>query len=74
MKKSEKYACYAFEIIKEIVNNCNVEIGYTKDLLPVYDKNIDSKQFLRELSYKGLNKRLNGNVNEKYIKIDLNMN
>ena len=27
--------------IREIVDNCNVEIGYTKDLLPVYDKDID---------------------------------
>jgi len=52
--------------ISYIVNNCNVEIGYTKGLLPVYDENIDSREFLHNLSMKGLNKRLNGNVPLEY--------
>ena len=55
------------ENAKKIVDSCNVELNYQKGLLPIYDSKIDSKKFLRELSYKGLNRRLNGNVEEKYI-------
>ena len=55
------------ENINAIVNQCNLELKYQPGLLPVYNSNIDSKQFLRELSYKGLNKRLNGNLDQKYI-------
>ena len=59
------------EVIKNInyiSDNCNVTIEYTKGLLPVYDSNIDSKEFLHNLSVKGLNKRLNGNVDDIYTK------
>ena len=52
---------------KKIADSCNVELTYQKGLLPIYDKSIDSKKFLRDLSYKGLKKRLNGNLEEKYI-------
>jgi len=51
----------------DIVNKCNVELTYQHGLLPIYDKNVDSKKYLRELSYKGLNKRLNGNLEQVYI-------
>lgn len=46
---------------------CNVEISYTKDLLPVYDSNIDAYEYLKYLCTKGLNRRLNNNVSEQYI-------
>ena len=51
-----------------IVNSCNVELTYTEGLLPVYDKKIDSKKHLHDLSLKGLNKRMNGNVPTEYTK------
>ena len=51
-----------------IVDNCNLELTYTPGLLPIYDTNIDSKKFLHDLSYKGLNRRLNGDLKEEYLK------
>jgi len=51
---------------KEIADKCNVELTYTNDLLPIYDKEINSKEYLYNLSHKGLNKRLNGNVDKEY--------
>jgi len=50
-----------------IANNCNVELTYTNDLLPIYDKDVDSKKFLSELSHKGLFRRLNGNIPMEYL-------
>ena len=50
----------------DIANKCNLELTYTNDLLPIYNKDIDSKQYLYELSHKGLNKRLNGNITKEY--------
>lgn len=49
-----------------IANDCNLNIEYTPDLLPIYDKNIDAYEYLRNLCYKGLNKRLDGNVTTEY--------
>ena len=49
-----------------IVDSCNLELTYKEGLLPVYDKNIDSKTHLEELSIKGLKKRLNNNVPDNY--------
>ena len=49
-----------------IVDTCNLELTYKEGLLPVYDKNIDSKKHLEELSIKGLKKRLNNNVPDNY--------
>ena len=54
------------ENTKRIVDNCNVELTYTNDLLPIYDSNIDSKKYLYELSHKGLKRRLNNNVPKEY--------
>lgn len=50
-----------------ISDSCNVELTYTKGLLPIYDQNINSRQYLYDLSHKGLNKRLNGNVPKNYL-------
>ena len=54
--------------IDYIVNNCNVELKYTEGLLPVYDESINSRDFLHDLSYKGLDRRLNGNITDEYKK------
>ena len=50
-----------------IIDNCNVTITYQDGLLPIYDKSINSKEYLSNLSMKGLNKRLNGNVPKEYL-------
>lgn len=50
-----------------IANSCNVILDYNDGLLPVYDKNIDSKKYLDELSHRGLIKRLNGDVSKIYL-------
>ena len=52
---------------KEIVDLCNVEIGYTSNLLPIYDKNINAYDYLKYLCEKGLKRRLNNNVPEIYL-------
>ena len=53
--------------INYIVDNCNVELTYTDGLLPIYNKDINSKEFLHDLSLKGLNKRMNGNIPKEYM-------
>ena len=52
--------------MKYIVDSCNVTLEYQKGLLPIYDKNIDAYEFLKNLCYKGINRRLNSNVTEEY--------
>ena len=52
--------------MKYIVDSCNVNLEYKDGLLPIYDKDIDEYEFLKNLCYKGINKRLNGNVTEEY--------
>lgn len=52
--------------IKYINDNCNVELNYNDNLLPVYNKDIDSREFLKNISYKGLNKRLSGKIDDNY--------
>lgn len=54
--------------MKYIIDNCNVTLEYTKGLLPIYDKDIEPFEYLKNLCYKGINKRLNGNVTEEYKK------
>ena len=49
-----------------IANICNLKIEYTPDLLPIYDKNINAYEYLRNLCCKGLDKRLDGNVTTEY--------
>ena len=51
-----------------IAQLCNVELNYTKGLLPIYDETKDAYEYLKSLCIKGLNKRLNNNVPDAYIK------
>ena len=51
---------------KEISDMCNLTIGYKEGLLPVYDENINSFEYLSMLCNKGLKRRLNDNVSELY--------
>lgn len=51
-----------------IADMCNLELSKRDDLLPVYDTNIDSNQYIVKLSVAGLNKRLGGNVSDIYKK------
>ncbi len=53
--------------MKYISNSCNVTLEYTPDLLPIYDKDINPNEFLRNLAYKGIKRRLNDDVIDKYI-------
>ena len=52
---------------KYIIDNCSLRLEYTSGLLPVYDKEIESKMFLHDMTYKGLKKRLNNKLDQKYI-------
>lgn len=54
--------------IMEVVNKLNLTLPNNKKYIPVYNKNIDSSLFLENLSKKGLYKRLNGSISDKYIK------
>lgn len=53
---------------KYISDICNVELSYTKGLLPIYDDKIDAYEYLKYLCLKGLNRRLKGNVTKDYLK------
>ena len=51
----------------ELINQVNITISPSKNLIPHYDENIkDSFSYLKALSIKGLTKRLNGNVPNEY--------
>ena len=53
--------------IDKILDSCNIIFPKKENLLPIYKvDNIDSFTYLKSLSIKGLNKRLEGNVNETY--------
>lgn len=54
------------ENTKIISDACNVELTYNPGLLPIYNQDIDSRKFLHDMSYKGLNKRLNGKITKEY--------
>ena len=57
---------------RDIINSsivadlCNVEISYTKDLLPIYDKTLNAYEYLSYLCNKGLAKRLDNKVTDIY--------
>lgn len=53
---------------QEISMMCNVTLGYTKDLLPIYDNKVDAFTHLSTLCNKGLKRRLKDNVPENYQK------
>ena len=63
----EKVSPIELKNMAYIADSCNVSLKYTDGLLPIYDKNIDSKKYLHDLSLKGLNKRLNNNVPNEYL-------
>lgn len=54
--------------MSNIEKNCNVTLEYTQGLLPVYDENINSFEYLKSLCSKGIAKRLGGEVSEEYQK------
>jgi len=50
-----------------IIDNCNFEFKDNGNLLPIYKvENGDSFEYLKNLSIKGLSKRLNNDIPEKY--------
>ena len=55
------------EMTNTLANQCNYEIEFHKASLPVYDPNINSKEYLVNLCKKGLYKRLNNNINDIYM-------
>lgn len=51
----------------DIIDKCNFEFKTNANLLPIYKvENGDSFEYLKKLSIKGLSKRLNNEVSEKY--------
>ena len=52
--------------MKYICNECNVTFEKIDELLPIYNKDVDSFKYLNSLCNKGLNKRLSGNVSKEY--------
>ncbi len=52
----------------EIANLCNVELKYTKGLLPIYDEKKDAYEYLKYLCNKGLKRRLQNNISDIYQK------
>ena len=53
--------------IDEVVSKLNLEIPTNNNYIPIYNPNIDSYSFLKNLALKGLYKRFNGNVKNNYI-------
>jgi len=50
-----------------IADLCNLEFPKVNNLLPIYKTdNNDSDEYLKNLSIKGLNKRLNNNISDEY--------
>lgn len=49
-----------------IAKNCTLTLEYTPDLLPVYDSQINSREYLFNLANKGLRKRLQNEVPKNY--------
>lgn len=49
----------------KVADNCNIEFPKAKNLLPIYDCE-DPKKYLFELCKVGLNKRMNGEIPNKY--------
>ena len=55
-------------VTNKIGNMCNLEFPDSELLLPIYEtNNISTFEYLKELTKKGLIKRLNGNVTKEYI-------
>tara|TARA_Y100001970_G_scaffold44984_1_gene56363 strand:- start:18071 stop:21568 length:3498 start_codon:yes stop_codon:yes gene_type:complete len=56
----------------EIVDRCNINLDFSKALLPKYDcpDNKSSMEYLRELTYKGFSKKFNENTPELIERLD----
>ena len=54
--------------IDEVVSLLNLELKFNKKYIPKYRDDIDSSEFLHNLCFKGLTKRLNGKVSDIYLK------
>ena len=54
--------------IDEVVSLLNLELKFNKKYIPKYKDDIDSSLFLHDLCLKGLAKRLNGKIPDKYLK------
>lgn len=52
--------------MNNIIDSCNVEFIFDKNLLPIYDDKCDMKKYLSDLTHKGLYKRLNGKITKTY--------
>ena len=55
------------EEIINVIDLINLEIPYDKRYIPAYKPNIDAYLFLKNLSIKGLTKRLNGHIPNNYL-------
>jgi len=51
----------------DFISDIDIEIENKTKLIPKYNPEIDSFEFLKSLAYKGLTKRLNGNIPKVYI-------
>ncbi|WP_125763988.1 DNA polymerase III subunit alpha [Companilactobacillus hulinensis] len=60
----------AVEMSNKIADQCNVEIEFKDTELPKFETpdGLSSVDFLRDLTTRGLNKRLNGDVSQDYVK------
>ena len=52
--------------IEKIVSECNLEFPKHELLLPIYKTDIEPSKYLFELAKKGLKRRLNGEIPDKY--------
>ena len=52
----------------EVISLLNLELSFNEKYIPKYKDGINSSQFLHDLCLKGLNKRLNGYINDIYLK------
>ncbi len=53
--------------MNNICDSCNVVFSFDKNLLPIYNEDYDMDKYLTDMAYKGLHKRLNGNVTDEYV-------
>ncbi len=50
----------------KLTNLINISFPSNQRYIPIYDNNINSKEYLSELTHKGLAKRLNNNISDEY--------
>lgn len=62
--------------LNDFVKQINIEMPFDKRYIPIFKKGINSLEYLEKLATAGLNKRLEGNVSQKYsdrLKEELNV-